>query len=92
MLAEKYLLASTKVRILTQLVAKVVPQSCDPLASAVVGRKSAAELNSREILEEESFAAMAASETGRAQLHLLANILEDQYAPIVQKARIILAP
>jgi len=53
----------------------------------VVGRKSAAELNSREILEEESFATMAASEAGRARLNLLANILEDQFAPIVKRAR-----
>jgi hypothetical protein len=53
----------------------------------VVGRKSAAELNSREILEEESFATMAASETGRARLNLLANILENQFAPIVKRAR-----
>jgi hypothetical protein len=57
------------------------------LASTVVGRKSAAELNSREILEEESFAKMAASETGRARLNLLANILENQFAPIVKRAR-----
>jgi hypothetical protein len=67
-------------------IAKLAPHSCDQLASAVVGRKSAAELNSREILDEECFATMTSSETGRAQLDLLANVLEAQFAPILKRA------
>ncbi|EKX45489.1 hypothetical protein GUITHDRAFT_108753 [Guillardia theta CCMP2712] len=71
-------------------VAEKSPDECEALAAAVVGRKSARELISKDLMRDEKIEVMAETEFGCRQLDRLAEILEKKFAPVIAIANQIL--